>query len=360
MAGSGSAPALDPRVGGHGQDGGVRAPAALLAALLTCGVVAGCTSEGTPSDGPPEPSRTSSEPSPSPSPSLSISTPPTPVDTEPPPAPRSDRLSPDDARVATAWQAVLRLARGIGPRHGTSPEFREAAGWVSGELASYGYDVRRQPFDVPGGDSWGVPVRAGRSLNVVATLPGTRLDEPHLVIGAHLDTVPQAPGAEDNASGVGVLLAVAEAVASRRTRLPVVLVAFGAEEPRGPSDDDHHYGSRHYIAALSGDERAAVHGMVSLDRVGVGTVLPVCSAGPPDAMRSSLLDAASRAEVAVVPCTENRASDHWSFVRAGLPGARLGSTSYAGYHSPGDVPSVIDRQQLDRAARTVLAWLTPR
>ena len=123
-------------------------------------------------------------------------------------------------------------------------------------------------------------MEAGTSVNVVARLPGTDLRRPHLVVGAHLDTVPQAPGAEDNASGVGVLLAAAEPAAVRRTRLPVVFVAFGAEEPRGPTDDDHHYGSRSYVAALGTAERRAVRGMVSLDRVGVGAVVPVGTATP--------------------------------------------------------------------------------
>jgi Zn-dependent M28 family amino/carboxypeptidase len=191
----------------------------------------------------------------------------------------------------------------------------------------------------------------------------TRLDprRAHLVVGAHLDTVPQAPGAEDNASGVGVLLAVAEAVAGARTRLPVVFVAFGAEEPRGSTDDDHHYGSRHYVGALGPSQRTAVRGMVSLDRVGVGRVLPVCGATTgPDRLERALLRAARRAGAAAMPCGVNRSSDHWSFVRAGLPGVRLGSTPYAGYHSPADVPTVVNRAQLSRAGRTVVAWLTGR
>ena len=78
----------------------------------------------------------------------------------------------------------------------------------------------------------GVPVRAGTSVNVVAVPEGADLTQPHLIVGAHLDTVPQAPGAEDNASGVGVLLAAAQAVAGEDTRLPVAFVAFG--ESLGP------------------------------------------------------------------------------------------------------------------------------
>ena len=101
--------------------------------------------------------------------------------------------------------------------------------------------------------------------------------------------------------------------------------------------------------------------MVSLDRVGVGEVVPVSSAGGagPDAGRAA---GARPGGPACRPSrmTDDRASDHWSFVRAGLPGVRLGSTPYAGYHSAGDVPAVVDRAQLGRTARTVVAWLARR
>jgi Zn-dependent M28 family amino/carboxypeptidase len=254
-------------------------------------------------------------------------------------------------------RAVRHLAGDIGPRHATSAAFGRAARWVRRELSLLGYVVRRERVDVPGGVSWGVPVTAGRSTNLVAVAPGTRLTRPHLVVGAHLDTVPQAPGAEDNASGVGVLLAVARAVREHRTRLPVVLVAFGAEEPRGPTDADHHYGSRAHVAAYSPARRRAVRGMVSLDRVGVGVRVPVCSAvDPGDPDRARVLAAARRARVPATACV-NASSDHWSFVRTGLPGVRLGGTPYAGYHSAGDVPAVVDQRQLGRTGRIVLSWL---
>jgi aminopeptidase YwaD len=328
----------------------------LLGAVVLIGVCAtGCTGSeepaGAPSSAPSAAPSASSSSSPSaPAPSQGAEVTLSPV----------RQLRPDDLRVATAVGAVRQLAGRIGPRHATSPAARAAERWVAGRFAALGYDVRRPSFQVPGGVSWGVPVRAGRSVNVVATRGEADRNRPHLVVGAHLDTVPQAPGAEDNASGVGVLLAVAEAVVERRTRLPVVLVAFGAEEPRGPTDDDHHYGSRAYVAAMSGPERQALRGMVSLDRVGVGAVLPVCSAGEATPLRAALLAAADRAGVATTACTGNRASDHWSFVRAGLPGVRLGSTPFAGYHSPGDVPAVVEPAQMERAGRTVLAWLRAR
>jgi aminopeptidase YwaD len=290
-------------------------------------------------------------------------------DSEPPVATRTSRptaepgpdqpraVRPGDLRVGTAVRAVRRLAGEIGPRHATSPAFGRAADWVEGELEGRGYDVRRQRFAVPAGVSWGVPARSGTSLNLVATPRGFDPHRPHLVVGAHLDTVPQAPGAEDNASGVGVLLAVAEAVEGRATRLPVVLVAFGAEEPRGPTDADHHYGSRAYVETLGPGERRAVRGMLSLDRVGVGAVVPVSSAGPAGTLDRTRVLGAARGAGVPADAQVNRSSDHWSFVRAGMPGIRLGSTPYAEYHSSADLPAVVSREQLGRTGRVVLAWL---
>lgn len=279
---------------------------------------------------------------------------PTPSATTAPP------LAPEHLHVETATTAVRHLAGEIGPRHGTSAAYRRAATWVEARLTGFGWQVHRQRFHTPAGVSWGIPVPAGESVNLVADRGDVRPGQPWLLVGAHLDTVPQAPGAEDNASGVGVLLAVAEAAASRSTRLPLRLVAFGSEEPRGEADDDHHYGSRAYVAALPPAERRSLAGMVSLDRVGVGAVVPACGARMgPDPTLASLLAAARRAKVPTTGCsrTPNRSSDHWSFVRAGLPGVRLGSTSYAAYHSPADTPDVVDPAQLGRTGRIVLAWL---
>ncbi|WP_122818937.1 M28 family metallopeptidase [Nocardioides pantholopis] len=325
----------------------------VLAGAVACvALAAGCSDSPSPAPDQPREPRSAA-----PTQAAPPTQPPTQA-TEPAPAPQSaPRVAPDDVRVATAQAAVRHLAGRIGPRPGTSPAYFRAAAWVHDELAGLGWQVRRQRFRAPAGVSWGVPVPGGRSTNVIATRGDVRPGRPWLLVGAHLDTVPQAPGAEDNASGVGVLLAVAEAVAARRTRLPVVLVAFGAEEPRGPTDADHHYGSRAYVASLPARERRALRGMVSLDRVGVGGTLPVGSVEAGDPLRAEVLAAARRAGVPTQAEDGQRSSDHWSFVRAGLPGVRLGSTPYAGYHSAGDTPGVVEREQLERTARTVVAWL---
>ena len=107
----------------------------------------------------------------------------------------------------------------------------------------------------------------------------------------------------------------------------MVFVAFGGEEPRGTGDLEHHFGSLHYVAEMSPAERRNLRGMVSMDRVGVGAVVPVASVGgTPIATRAALVRSAARLGIGVAVDPDNTASDHESFADAGLPAARLGST----------------------------------
>ncbi|MCW2793122.1 MAG: hypothetical protein JWO76_2220 [Nocardioides sp.] len=269
--------------------------------------------------------------------------------------------TPSTFDAGRAVRHVRVLAGRIGPRLATGPAYREAAEYVEGRFSAAGYGLERQRFPVPAGDSWGVPVEAGSSFNVVATPPGFDPAAPYVVVGAHLDTVAVAPGAEDNASGVSVLLELARLAAADGTRVPVVLVAFGGEEPRGPGDDQHHFGSLSYVSRMTDVERRHLTAMVALDRVGVGARVPVCT-GPlsPPRVRSALLGSARRLGIPTTTCGANTASDHWSFEQAGFAVARVGSTPYAGYHSAADVPSVVERDQLRRTGELIWAWLRAR
>jgi hypothetical protein len=339
----------------HGGARAWRAGAAAVALAVTLG----CTAE---SGGSPATTDTTSRgPSASASPVEPSGTPsrtatPTPVA----PSGSASPSDPPPARFSAprAVADVRHLAGRIGPRLATSPSYRRAATWVAARFRRLGYDVERPTFPVPAGDSWGVPVGAGRSANVVATPPGFDLSRPHRLVGAHLDTVAVAPGAEDNASGVAVVLELARLARSAEPALPTVFVAFGAEEPVGSGDALHHFGSRHYVATMPRSQRRALRAMASFDRVGVGRVVPVCT-GPlsPGSVQRVVLRTARRLGVAAAGCRDNTTSDHWSFEKAGYPVVRFGSTPYAGYHSAGDVPRVVAPAQLARTGRVAWAWL---
>ena len=331
-------------------------PAATVAVTLL--LVGSCTSEAGPE----------AEPRPSSSPTPAAITPSTTGSQTPSSTPSSTPGStpgttptgePRDPKFSSerAMGTVRFLAGEVGPRLATGPAFRLAAGWVGRRFRSLGYEVSRQTFRVPAGDSWGVPVEAGTSLNIVARPAGFDARAPYVVIGAHLDTVAVAPGAEDNASGIAVLLETARRWSVAPGDTPVVFVAFGGEEPRGTGDLEHHFGSRHYVAAMSPAARRNLRGMVAMDRVGVGRVVPVASVGgTPIATRAALVRSAERLGIGT-SVDLDPASDHESFADAGLPAARLGSTPYAAYHSVDDVPAVVNPDQLRRVGRVIWDWI---
>ena len=262
--------------------------------------------------------------------------------------------------AAAAYAVVEHLAGQIGPREAASAAFDEAAAYVQARFEAMGYTVVQTDVAVPAGDSWGVPVGAGTSQNVIADPPGFAAGAPHVVIGAHLDTVAAAPGAEDNASGIGVMLDLARMAAAEPPGLPVRFIAFGAEEPRGRGDSMHHFGSQAYVREFPAAQRSAVVAMVSLDRVGVAAAsLPLATGGTGTTQVMDALSAASdQAGVPSERSQDNRASDHWSFEKAGIPSARVGSVPYPGYHSAGDVPGVVDPAQLGRVGVVMWTWLT--
>ncbi len=260
-------------------------------------------------------------------------------------------------RADSAIRTIDYLAGHIGTREASSAHFRTAARWVASQFERLGYDVQLQPVPVPAGVSWGIDVPAGRTWNVVATPPRLRLTQPHVLVGAHLDTVPQAPGAEDNASGVAVVLELARLTAAYGSRLPVVFVAFGGEEPRGIGDNLHHFGSTAMVERMPAAQRRALVGMVALDRVSVGTSVPVCTGGLGSrSVQTALLRTARRNRIPAQSCV-NALSDHWSFEKAGVVAARVGGTPYAAYHSAADVPSVVNRTELKRSGQLLWDWL---
>ena len=69
----------------------------------------------------------------------------------------------------------------------------------------------------------------GRFRNIVA-LPATPLASSSLLVSAHYDTVPGSPGADDNGSGIAVLLACARALSAYRIPTSTIFVAFNREE----------------------------------------------------------------------------------------------------------------------------------
>jgi Zn-dependent M28 family amino/carboxypeptidase len=102
-----------------------------------------------------------------------------------------------------------------------------------------------------------------RSSRNVLTEADSRGNGPLIVVGAHLDSVPEGPGINDNGSGSAAVLEAALVLADTFQRAPAnVQFAFWGAEERGL------VGSRHHVGALSEDERRKIGVYINLDMVG--------------------------------------------------------------------------------------------
>lgn len=257
--------------------------------------------------------------------------------------------SQDDFSAEAASVHVRRLAGRIGPRPAGSAAYRRAARYVRGRFEAVGFEVRRQGFPLPQG---------GRSWNLVAGWPGA--GQVRLLIGAHLDTVGGSPGANDNASGVAVLLEAARILARDGGPPPGLgLVAFGAEEfqPGGT----HHLGSDAFVDRMSPGERTALEMMVSADMI--GKVRPFISASlDGTASRAARILARTARSVGFRANVRSLGdiSDHGPFARAGMPAAFLWTGSEPNHHLPTDVVRNCRPRALARAGAVLLRLIEDR
>jgi aminopeptidase YwaD len=108
-----------------------------------------------------------------------------------------------------------------------------------------------------------VVIETFSSRNVIAEKPGTDPEAGTVVIGAHIDTVAGVQGANDNGSGVAVLMTLAREIFESSFPFDLQIVAFGSEEAGLR-------GSRFYVASLSGEEQDDLVAMLNFDVPGGG------------------------------------------------------------------------------------------
>lgn len=255
------------------------------------------------------------------------------------PAPAGER--------ATAYDVATRIARD-GPRPAAGASERRAHIALLERFRAAGLAVEVQRFSVRG---------RGRSRNVIGAL-----DTPHTclrIVMAHTDTTPNAPGANDNASGLGVLAELAPRLRSLDPGCDVWLVATGAEERIYTGSPDH-LGALALARLVKRRELARrLRYALSLDEVGRDR--PFWIRSPSGSARERVereLLAAARAErvgVSWVRDSGSGNSDHREFELLGMRGMKLGvgRDGEPCRHSPCDRASRLRASSL-RAARLVV------
>jgi hypothetical protein len=273
---------------------------------------------------------------------------------------------PPPALVAELRRDVAALCA-FGERSTVVPEkLHAAADRIASELSAAGYKVERHTYRV---ERDGVDAD-----NVIAEIRGTTKESEIIVIGAHYDSVTGTTGADDNASGVAAVLALARRFARARPARTLRFVAFANEEP--PHFQTRDMGSWQY-AKRCHDRGEVVAGMLSVESVGYFDVRPGSQHYPaplaafyPDtanfiAFASNLgsrglnahcvLAFRSRTkfpvESASVPelVQEIGWSDHWSFWQFGYPAAIVTDTApfrNPHYHEESDLPPTLDYERM--------------
>ena len=235
--------------------------------------------------------------------------------------------APGDA----AKQTVAEIAA-LGPRPAGSATELRVARLVSGRLRALGYRVTTQTFRLPNGQV---------SRNVIARAGG----DSRVLLGAHMDGVRGTPAANDNASGVAVLL---EAARELRDQPGLVFVAFGAEE-RVVTRSKLHLGSARFVRdAWTRSLRQAL----VLDMVGVGSRLFVrgLEDAPNRASRLALAQGGSRY------FWDPGQSDHAELTRAGIPAAWLQRRDDRCWHATCDTPARVRAGHLAEALRIAVGF----
>lgn len=183
-----------------------------------------------------------------------------------------------------------------------------------------------------------------KALNVIAKpKPSSACT---IVVGGHFDSVPGAPGANDNASGTANVIELARAAAVDGLDEGVCFVTFGAEE-------SGLYGSKAFVKRMQ-EEGRLPRFMLNLDVTGIGRGVEVIGEGQlaRDAIQAAK-DLGYPAIASSLPA--NSGSDHQSFVDAGVITVFLTSGDFGTIHSPQDVSADIQEQVLDQIGDTALA-----
>jgi aminopeptidase YwaD len=247
--------------------------------------------------------------------------------------------------------AVARRITSLGPRPAGSRAEQRAHAFVERAFRRAGLRIGVQRFSVPG---------RGESRNVIGSLdtPAQCLQ----IVMAHADTTAAGPGANDNASGVGVVVALARRLERVDPTCDVWLVATGAEE-RVTTGSPDHLGA---LALARRARRQRLRFALSLDEVGRDR--PFWLRSPVPTPRPSVEGALLRAgraagtPVGWVRDEGSGNSDHREFELLGLPAAKLGvgAGGEPCRHSPCDTAGRLDRRSLALAQRLVERALTAR
>jgi alkaline phosphatase isozyme conversion protein len=223
-----------------------------------------------------------------------------------------------------AYKHLKVLSDDIGARVVGAASEAAAKDYIHNEFKGMGYETIVQAFSY---------TRRGTtfsSANVIATKPGKSTKQ--VIVGGHYDSVSASKGADDSASGISVILEVAEVLKHINTPYTIKFVAFGAEETGLR-------GSSYYVSQMSLEDIQSTVVMINLDSLAVGDYMYVYgNEGEAGFARDQALNIAEKLKLSLqtnpglnphYPAgTTGDWSDHAPFKAKGIPYAYFEATNW--------------------------------
>ena len=259
----------------------------------------------------------------------------------------------DGARALDHVKALV----AIGPRPAGSPAAARTRQYIRQQLEMLGLSVVEQPFDAR------TPLGAVRMVNLRATV-GEPSSSPRLIVAGHYDTKLFANvkfvGANDGGSSTAFLLELARVLKARPLQVPAELLFLDGEEAVVAwRDQDHTYGSRHYVqAAIKDGSLKRIAALVLIDMVGDRDLrIKRESQSTPWLTDIIWNTARTLGRIEFVDESTPIEDDHIPFLEAGVPAVDLIDLDYPDWHQPGDTLDKLSAASLQAVGDVVVRAL---
>lgn len=258
-----------------------------------------------------------------------------------------------------AWQDVAYQVS-LGPRTPGSTASLELRSWLTEELETEGWVVEEQSCL----DCATLPV-----FNIVAKRGS---GEPWIILGAHYDTrlladrdpkfdlrSQPAPGGNDGASGVAVLLELARVLPSDLNK-EIWMVFFDAEDNGRIENHDWIMGSTLFVQHLTQSEPTLPDAAIIVDMVGDKDLSLYYEQQSNQELREQIWTIAKKLgyEQFIPSQKHNIIDDHLPFIEAGIPAIDIIDIEYAYWHTTADTADKVSPQSLEAVGATLQNWLT--
>jgi Zn-dependent M28 family amino/carboxypeptidase len=276
-------------------------------------------------------------------------------------------ITEDQRTLQEELRGHVEALAGVGERNVyDAKRLAAAAAYIENALEQERYRVRRQSYKTAG----------EICINLEVEIQGRSRPEEVVVVGAHYDSVPGSPGANDNASGVAGVVALARRFRTAAPQRTLRFVAFANEEP--PHFQTESMGSLVYARAVR-QRGEKIVAMLSLETIGyysdkrgsqgypppLGLFYPstgdfiafVGNTRSAGLVRECIKQFRSQASF---PCEGGALpgaipgigwSDHWAFWQVGYPALMITDTApfrYPYYHTAEDTPDKLDYERMAR------------